>query len=125
MRDEIRANLITAFIIFIHDYADPEGINKKSIEERINCDIADLFKRQHLADFSKKRLGEDFNKAVSLYFHRFQTKEGFNHRGLAKALDESEEALTRHLKKGAVRHVRLLATLMSYVDTKPKGLLAS
>lgn len=125
MTEQIKANIITEFIVFIHDFADPEGLNKTVIEEKMRCKIEDMFKRQRLADIAKKRLGEDFKKALCLYFHRFQTKDGFNHKALSNDLDENERTIALHLKKDAVRYLRLLAKIMSYVDKTPKGLLAS
>lgn len=125
MTEQVKANLITSYIVFVHDFADPTEINKSEIEKKMHCKLEDLFKRQRVADMAKSRLGEDFKKAVSLYFHRFQTKDGFNHKALLKDLDSNEEALVRHLKKDSVKYVRLLAQLMTYVDTGPRGLLAS
>lgn len=125
MIDEIRASLITAYILFVHEYGDPDACDKKDIEARIMCKVEDVFKRQRLADVAKKRLGEDFDKLICLYFYRYQTKDGFNHKKCLADIEANEDTLTRHLRKDAVRYIRLVASLMSHVDNQPKGLLAS
>ena len=120
----IKADLLAAYKTFIHDFADPVSVSKKEIEGKMDCEVKDLFSHQRSADLAKKTLGGDFKKAVALYFDRYQTKGGLNYHLLLKDLEVNEPALTLHLKKDAVRYVRLLAQIMSRVDLKPKGLLA-
>lgn len=125
MTEQIKANLTTAYMVFVHDFGNPTGVNQKALEEKMQCRLEDMFKRQRLADLSKKRLGEDFNNAVALYFGRFLNNDGFDYRALAKALEEGEKALALHLKKDAVRYLNLLVKMMALVGGPRKGLLAS
>ncbi len=137
MNENLKADLLASYTIFVHDFADPNSASKTDLEDKIksefkkrnkhmgvdNFELKDLFSRQMVADFAKKSLGEDFKKAVALYFDRYRTKDGINHHLLLRDLDQNETALTLHLKKDAVRYVRLLAQVLSVVDAKPKGLL--
>jgi hypothetical protein len=125
MIDQIKSQLITAYILFVNEFGDTSGIDKKELEGRIHCKVEDMFKRQRLADLAKKRLGDDFPKALALYFGRFLNSDGFDHVGLSRALRECEKALALHMRKDSLRYLKLLASVMSLVDDKPKGLLAS
>lgn len=125
MIDQIKSQLITAYILFVNDFGDTSGIDKSDIEKRIHCKIEDMFKRQRLADLSKKRLGDDFPKALALFFGRFLSADGFDHVALSRALVTCEKALALHVRKDSIRYLKLLASVMALVDDKPKGLLAS
>lgn len=125
MTEQIKSNLITAYMVFVHDFADPAAVDKAALEAKMQCKLEDMFKRQRLADLAKKRLGEEFPKALALFFGRFLTADGFDHAHLAKVLLECEKALALHLKKDSMRYLSLLVKVMALVDDKPRGLLAS
>lgn len=123
MIDKIRSLNTTAFTMLVFEFADLDGVNKASIEEKIRCPLVELFDKQKNADRAKKILKADFEKAVALYFNNYQTSTGFNFERLSRKLDESEKVFLRHLGKDKVSYLRLLISIAKLIQEKPRGLL--
>ena len=125
MNDLIKSNLTSAYISFVHDYGDPSSVNKKELEDKAHCKIDELFNRQRNADIAKKKLGKQFDQAVALYLNKFLREYGVDYTALARALTANEHTFTLHLKKDAVRYLKLITQIASAIAEKPKGLLAA
>lgn len=121
----LQSKLTNALIVFVHDYADPSAIDQKAIEEKAQCKIENLFKKQRNGDVAKKKLGKDFDKAISLYFNRFIVNSGVDSNLLTHELDIYQRNIKLHLKKDAYRYLKFLASIAEDVTPKSKGLLAS
>lgn len=125
MLDDLKADLVSQYRDFVLEFSDLKGVDRSKIEEKIKCKIADVFAGQKTSDFAKRVLKKDMRIVLALYLDRFQTRDGFNAQSLLSSLERDRLWLPRHLKKDAVRYVRLLAQTMSKIDARPKGLLAS
>lgn len=124
MIDQIRSHVTTAYTMLIFDFADLEGVNKAKILETIRCPLVELFDKQKNADRAKRLLKADFNKAVALFFHDYQSSTGFDYDRLAKKLDQNQKVFERHLGKPNIRYLRLLITFAGLAqEKKQRGLL--
>lgn len=114
-------------MMFIFDFHDPLDANHKSLEEKMLCKIAEMFSSQKNSDRAKRKLADDFPKALSLYFKQYQTIDGVNVIALNEAMDVNNRTMQRHLGKDKMVHLRLIVNLMRALDEKPrlkKGLLS-
>jgi hypothetical protein len=109
--------------VFINEFGDLSSIDKTNLEEKSGYKIQDLFKKQRNSDMAKKKLGRDFNKAMAAYFNRFVTKDGVDAGMLKKEIDTYEPVLKLHLKKDAMRYLKLIAQIGLAVGEQKKGLL--
>lgn len=135
MNEQIKANLVTSFMLFVSEFGDVSKEERKALEAKVlekaeryklkNWSIDTLFSCQKNADIGRRILGRDFQKAIALYFNRFVTRDGVDHESLERTLVKCEKIFQLHLEKSAIRYLRLLVKLMSLVEQKPKGLLAS
>lgn len=126
MIEEVRTITTTGFTMFVFDFADLEGVNRDKLETRIKCKVEDVFDQQRNADRAKRVLKEDFRKLLALYFHAYQTSDGFDHGRLGLKLDEKYKVFERHLGKDKLRFVRLLIQLAQATKGKPRrGLLGA
>lgn len=135
MTDQIKANLVTSYLMFISEFGDATKEDRKALETKVqekseryklkNWSIDTLFSCQKNADIGKRILGRDFPKAIALYFNRFVTRDGIDHDGLERTLIKCDKVFSLHLEKSSIRYLKLLVKLMALVEEKPKGLLAS
>lgn len=126
MINKINSNITTSFLVFINDFGDISDVNKKELEKKAECKIDDLFKKQRNSDVAKKKLGlKDFNKAMALYFRQFINSSGLDAQALLKDLDKHNKVMSFHIKKDAMRYLKLMAQIGVSVIEKPKGLLAA
>lgn len=123
MTASIKSNLTTSFVIFINEFGDLSNINKDSLEEKSGYKIQDLFKKQRNSDVAKKKLGREFNSALAAYFNRFVTKDGIDADMLKKEIENYEPVLKLHLKKDAMRYLKLVAQIGIASDEPKRGLL--
>lgn len=124
MTDPIKSSLTTSFAVFIQEFADPSLINKKELEDKSGFKIDSLFSKQIIADRAKKKLGtSDFNKALAAYFSRHLTSDGLDAEMLGKDLEKHASVLKFHLKKDALRYLKLIAQVGVYANGPKRGLL--
>lgn len=121
--DSIKSNLTTSFVMFISDFGDLSNINKDNLEQKSGYKIQDLFKKQRNSDMAKKKLGREFNSALAAYFNRFITKDGLDADMLKKEIESYESVLRLHVKKDAMRYLKLLAQVGVAAETPKRGLL--
>lgn len=127
MNDKIKSQLTTAYMMFIFDFHNPLDVNQSALEERMPCKINEVFSSQRNSDRSKRKLQDDFPKALSLYFKQYQTIDGVNVIALNEAMDVNNRTMQRHLGKDKMVHLRLIVNLIRALDEKPrlkKGLLS-
>jgi hypothetical protein len=135
VNEQIKANLVTSFMLFVSEFGDVTKEDRKAIEAKIqeraeryklkNWSIDTLFSCQKNADIGRRILGRDFSKAIALYFNRFVTRDGVDHESLERTLLKCDKVFQMHLEKSAIRYLKLLVKLMALIDQTPKGLLAS
>lgn len=126
MNDKLKSQITTAYMMFIFDFHDPLDIDKAELEKRMPCTIEDLFLNQRKYDRCKRRLEKDINKALSLYFSRFQNQSGVDHASLAKELNANGALLSRQLGNDKVNYLKLITGLLKALEPTPikKGLLS-
>lgn len=123
MTDSIKSNLTTSFAVFINEFADLSQINKSNLEEKSGYKIQDLFKKQRNSDVAKKKLGREFNSALAAYFNRFMTNDGLDADMLKTEIERYEPVLKLHIKKDAMRYLKLLAQIGVASNSPKLGLL--
>jgi hypothetical protein len=132
MIDKLKSNLTNAYMMFILGFADPSTVDKSVVEAEMKGKISEVFNTQKNCDRAKRLLKGNFAKMLALYFHQFNSTDGFDHLGLDKELAKNKKHLLRHLGKDKLQYLNLIVSLMKTADEiKPegvklkKGLLAS
>lgn len=127
MTDKIKSQLTTAYMMFIFEFHDPLGVDKDALETKMPCKVDEIFSSQRNCDRSKRKLQDDFPKALCLYFKKYQTIDGVDVIALQVELDTHGKTMKRHLGKDKMVHLRLIINLMRTLNEKPiiKGGLLS
>ena len=117
MIERIKSSITNSYLNFLFDYADPSSVNKEAIVKALGFPIDDLFSSQKRSDHAKRLGKETFNKAVSIYFARFQNSDGVDFKRLKKEITRDKKTMLRHLGKDKLN---FLALIISILETEPE-----
>ena len=124
MIDMLRSLVVTEFL-FLCAKAPESEKERDELKAKLSFPFEKLFDSEGYTNKAKNLLKKDFEKALSIYFEKYQTKDGFDFARLREALEEHERNFLRHLGKDKVQFLRLLIRLCELTKEKPKGLLHS
>ena len=124
MKDKIKSNITTSYMLFVFDFGDPSSVDKPQIEEAIKGPVSEVFSSQKKTDFAKKTLGKSgFDKMLSVYFSSFQTQDGIKYDSLENELVKNKKVFVRHLGKDKWNFLNLIVSVMKAGASEARGLL--